>query len=111
MRRRSMTGPLMLLIIGGLFLWRNLHPDTHVFTMLATYWPYVLIAWGTLRLLEVLAWRKQGVSGFSAGEVVLVVLICVAGSGLWEARQHGIRFNTGGLEVFGQQYDFPVSAS
>ena len=26
--RRSFAGPLMLLVIGSLFLWRNLHPET-----------------------------------------------------------------------------------
>ena len=34
MRRRSFTGPLLLLLIGGLFLWRNLHPETPVFDLL-----------------------------------------------------------------------------
>jgi hypothetical protein len=29
--RRSFSGPLLLLGIGGLFLWRNLHPEAPVF--------------------------------------------------------------------------------
>jgi len=33
-----------LVIIGGLFLWRNLHPDTPIFDLLAQYWPFILIA-------------------------------------------------------------------
>jgi len=37
---------LLLLIIGGLFLWRNLHPDTPIFELLAQYWPFLLIGWG-----------------------------------------------------------------
>lgn len=111
MRPRSFTGPLMLLLIGGLFLWHNLHPGAAVFELLALYWPYVLIAWGLLRLVEVLAWRRHGFGGFTGGEIVLVVLICIAGSGLWQAHQHGIRFSTGGLEVFGEQFEYPVSAN
>ena len=43
MRRRSFTGPLLLLLIGALFLWRNLHPEAPIFDLLAQYWPFVLI--------------------------------------------------------------------
>ena len=52
MRRRSFAGPLLLLLIGALFLWRNLHPEAPVFDLLALYWPFVLIAWGLLRLAK-----------------------------------------------------------
>ena len=110
MRRRSVTGPLLLLLIGGLFLWRNLHPETPIFDLLAQYWPFLLIAWGVLRLVEIALSRDAGIRSFTGGEVVLVVLICVVGSGMWEGRQHGIHFNTGGLDVFGETYDYPVSA-
>ena len=58
MRRRSFTGPLLLLLIGALFLWRNLHPEAPVFDLLASYWPFVLIAWGLLRLIEALIWSR-----------------------------------------------------
>ena len=110
--RRSISGPLLLLAIGALFLWRNLHPEAPVFEILAQYWPFVLIAWGCLRLLEVLIWRHNNVRGsFSGGEVVLIILICVAGSGIWTAREHGVRFMAGGLDFWGQQYDFPISAT
>ncbi len=50
MRRRSITGPLMLLLIGGLFLWRNLHPETPIFDLFALYWPFLLIAAGAYLL-------------------------------------------------------------
>lgn len=111
MRRRSITGPLLLLVIGGLFLWRNLHPETPLFDMLALYWPFLLIAWGLLRLVETLFWRRNGVTSFTGGEVALVVLICIAGSGLWEAHRHGVHFNPAGFEVFGEQFDYPVSGT
>lgn len=110
MRRRSFTGPLLLLIIGALFLWRNLHPEAPVFDLVAQYWPFVLIAWGLLRLIEVLAWRREGESSFTGGEIVLVVLICMAGLGVWGARQHGIHFNSRGMNWWGQEFDYSVSA-
>jgi hypothetical protein len=110
MRRKSITGPLLLLIVGGLFLWRNLHPETPVFEVLAQYWPFLLIAWGVMRLIEVAVTRDRRYPSFAGGEVVLVVLICVVGSAMWEGRQHGIRFNPGGLDMFGETYDYPISA-
>lgn len=111
MRRRSLTGPLLLLLIGGLFLWRNLHPETPIFELLSLYWPYLLIAWGLLRLGEVVVWNRQGYrTGFTGGEVVLVVCICIAGSGIWQAHRSGLRFTANGLDLWGQPYDFAVSA-
>ncbi len=112
MRRRSLTGPLMLLLIGGFFLWHNLHPEAPLFEMASQYWPFLLIGWGLLRLVEVLfapgdTWRGS----FSGGEIVLVVLLCIAGMAVFQAHQYGIRFNTGGLEWFGEQYDYPVSVN
>ncbi len=110
MRQRSLTGPLMLLIVGGLFLWRNLHPETPVFEIISQYWPFLLIGWGVLRLIEVTLWRPDRVSGFTGGEVALVIIICIAGSMLWSARQHGIRFDSRGLAWWGSSYDYPVDA-
>lgn len=110
MRRRSFTGPLLLLIIGSLFLWNNLRPEFSVFDMVARYWPFLLIGWGLIRLVEVTTWRERGYATFSGGEVVLVILICIAGSAIWEAHEHGVHFNTQGLDVFGEQYDYTVSA-
>ena len=57
MRPRSLAGPLVLLIVGGLFLWRNLHPETPVFDLIAQYWPFLLIGWGLLQLAELAIFR------------------------------------------------------
>ena len=112
MRRRSLTGPILLLLIGGVFLWKNLHPEVPIFESLARYWPFLLIGWGLIRMIEVLLSRDDRYRGsFSGGEVVLVILICIAGAGMWQASQYGIHFNTGGLQWFGETYDFPVSAT
>lgn len=107
MRRRSIAAPLLLVIIGGLFLWRNLHPETPVFDLFAQYWPFLLIGWGLIRLIEVVVSEQQRYFGLSGGEVVLIVLISMAGLGLFEVHRHGIRISP---EIFGEQYDYPVSA-
>src|SRR6185312_10898360 len=110
--RRSITGPLLLLLVGSLFLWHNLHPEAELFEFVARYWPFVLIAWGLIRLIEVSIWRQDNVrGGFSGGEVVLIILICLAGSGIWAAREHSPRFVVGGLDLWGQEYDYPVSTT
>jgi DUF4097 and DUF4098 domain-containing protein YvlB len=105
-----LTGPLLLLVVGGLFLWNNLHPEAPLFDMVARYWPFLLIAWGVLRLVEAMVWRDRGHYSFSGGEVVLVVLICIVGSAVWQAHEHGWAFNGRGLDVLGEQFDYPVSA-
>ncbi|HWB87167.1 MAG TPA: DUF4097 family beta strand repeat-containing protein [Bryobacteraceae bacterium] len=111
MRRRPFTGPLILVLLGLLFLWNNLHPETPVFDLISQYWPFILIGWGLLRLIEVLIWRETPYRGsFTGGEIALVVLICIAGSGIWAAHRHGIRFTPGGLQMFGNDFDFPVAA-
>jgi DUF4097 and DUF4098 domain-containing protein YvlB len=113
MRRRSIAAPVILILIGALFLLYNLRPSIPMFELVAQYWPFLLIAWGGLRLVEVVfdvfrgQWRG---ASFSGGEVVLIVFICLLGSGISSAYQHGIHFRLRGLEVFGEQYDFPVSA-
>ena len=106
---RSLTGPLILVIIGGLFLWRNFHPEAPIYEIMALYWPFLLILWGVLRLIEV-AWPgSKWRSGFSGGEVVLVVLVCIVGSAMWAGYNHGLRWSGEGLNVFGNEYDYPVS--
>ncbi len=119
LRRRPREAPhetpigyrtLLLLLIGSAALWRNMHPEWPLFDIAARYWPFVpdrLGSAATDRTTSLTQPRIQPDDGGGSGG--LVVLICIAGSGMWQARQHGIRFNAGGLDVFGEQYDYPVS--
>ena len=114
MRRRSLTGPLLLLIIGGLFLWSNLRPDAPVWYLIAQNWPFLLIGWGLIRLLEVLFQNDDSYSRstFSGGEILVIVLICVVGLSAWEAHEWGFHFRNSGFENwFGEQYEYPITAS
>ncbi len=108
MRRHSLTAPLLLIVIGGVFLWRNIHPQAPLFDLIATYWPFLLIAWGVMRLAEVALWRGSRYGGLTGGEIVLVVLICLGGTGLFEVHRHGIRLTPA---FFGEQFEFPVAVS
>jgi autotransporter translocation and assembly factor TamB len=106
MRHRSLAAPLILVTLGGLFLWRNAHPEAPVFDLIATYWPFLLIAWGLVRLIEVLLWRSSRHPSLTGGEIVLLVLVCMAGAGLFEVHRHGIRFTPA---IFGEQFEYPVA--
>ena len=60
MRRGSVIGPLILIGLGILFLFRNLWPDIPLVDMISRFWPFLLIAWGGIRLLEILFWSMTG---------------------------------------------------
>src|SRR5262249_31062317 len=78
-----------------------------------------LIAWGGLRLLEIVFWAATSkplpTYGVNGGEWVLVIFLCLLGASL-----HAVRgFSTwwpnagitmGGLDIFGDSYEYPVSA-
>lgn len=119
MRGRSLVGPLLLIGIGALFLARNVYPELPLLDYLAQYWPFLLILWGGLRLIEIAVWAAQSkplpARGLSGGEWLLVIFLCVFGTSLHAVRgfttwfpRAGIEW--GGLEVFGESYDYPVSA-
>ena len=106
MRQRSLAAPLILVALGGLFLWRNINPEAPLFDLVATYWPFLLIGWGLVRLIEVMLWRPSRHPSLTGGEIVLVVLICMAGAGLFEVHRHGIRFTPA---IFGEQFEYPIT--
>lgn len=119
MRRTSLVAPLLLIGIGLLFLARNFYPELPLADYLARYWPFLLILWGALRLIEILVWaateKPLPRAGVSGGEWVLVVFLCIIGFSV-----HAVRgFNTwwpragisvGGLEMFGESYEYPLGA-
>jgi DUF4097 and DUF4098 domain-containing protein YvlB len=116
-RRASVIGPLILVLIGVVFLLRNLIPEIHIGDLIASYWPYLLIVWGVLRLAEIGFWAvtskplpRNGVSG---GEWVLVVFLCIFGSAFHAARHYTGWFPDGrslrGLVVnMGEPFDYTI---
>jgi len=121
MRRGSVIGPLILILLGGLFLLHNVWPEIPMVDIMAKYWPFVLIAWGGLRLVEILLWAimskpipRNGVSG---GEWMLVFLICIIGGTMYTARHYATWFPTGrawhgmALDVGGDNYDYTLAST
>jgi DUF4097 and DUF4098 domain-containing protein YvlB len=115
-RPRSITGPLILLLIGVFFLLNNIQPDLLSFSTIGDYWPFLLIAAGVIGLVEVLFHVSRGdappprpVAG--AGIfwiIVLGIFIAVV------TRNHDIRlgrFDSPGVSFFGSDYDYDVNAA
>jgi DUF4097 and DUF4098 domain-containing protein YvlB len=118
MRRGSLFAPLLLIALGALFLVRNVYPGLPLLQYLAKYWPFLLIAWGAARVAEVLflAATDQPLPnrGLSGGEWAFVVLLCFFGGALNAALGFSNwlppgRIELGGLEIFGESYDYPIS--
>jgi len=114
--RGSVTGPLVLILVGVVFLVHAITPDFRLADLLAHYWPYALIIWGAIALVEVVIRflgngpiPKNGVSG---GGWALVIFIAIIGSSAFEfqrpdnwIRQIGFQ---SGMEAFGQEHEYPV---
>jgi DUF4097 and DUF4098 domain-containing protein YvlB len=115
--RRSLSGPIILITIGGVFLlgtmgllnWGSL---AHWF---AHYWPVILIVAGIIKLIEYQAAQREGtrVSGIGAGGVFLIIMVVFLGLLATQAS----RFNWGELRdhmdiddsdftFFGQKYTY-----
>ena len=118
MNRGSFVGPLLLIAVGSLFLARNVFPELAFMDYLARYWPYLLILWGGLRLVEIFVWASAGkplpVYGISGGEWGLVVFVCMIGLTANAARGFSNwlprgNFTMGGLDMFGESYDYNVA--
>jgi len=112
MRNRSLVGPMILVLVGAAILANNLGYQIAIWRLLGDYWPFILIAWGGLRLIEVLflAMRGQPLprAGVSGGEWVLIVFLCVFGSAVF----HGTRWAASSIpfrgfnDILGQTYDY-----
>lgn len=89
MRRGSVIGPLILIGLGILFLFRNLWPDIPLVDFISRFWPFLLIAWGAIRLIEILFWSMTGKplprNGVSGGEWALIFVICIVGATMYTA--------------------------
>lgn len=118
MRRGSIVGPSILILIGGLFLANNIRPDISVLDIIGRFWPFILIGWGAIRLLEIVYGAMRGrplpASGITGGEWTIIVFLSIAGYGTFMASRHfswwspmSIRIK--GVEVFGEAFDFQLA--
>lgn len=117
MRQRSLAAPVILIAIGGIFLFNNIHPEFSVWQAIFRWWPFLLIGFGVVRLLEVLFAVNRGQpvtqAGISTGQIVLLVLVSIAVYSSTRANRvfHFRNIQGSGMEIFGEQYDYPIHAN
>jgi DUF4097 and DUF4098 domain-containing protein YvlB len=75
--QRSAFGPVLLVVVGTLFLIHNFRPDLIRWGWLGTWWPALLILWGVIRLVESLS--GSGRRGMTGGEVLLLLVLILTG--------------------------------
>jgi len=118
MRRTSLVAPLLLISLGALLLARTVYPGLPLLDYVAKYWPVVLIGWGGLRIIEIVAWAAASkplpAGGISGGEWVIIIFLCLFGVSLHAVQ--GIsswwpdHMQWAGLDVFdGERFEYPVS--
>jgi len=108
---------VILIVLGVLFLVSNVRPDLSIVSILGRFWPFLLIGWGLLRLLELVVWavrrRPLPTTGISGGEWIFVILISMAGSASFffshRAGWPPINFRMRGLEMLGEPFDYPIA--
>src|SRR5215831_13254781 len=116
-RRRSFAGPVVLIIVGIVFLLGTMRvlSVSKLAHLFASYWPVLLILWGVIKLIEHQQAQRQGVraSGIGAGGVFLVVLIVVFGLIAnqlervnWRGLQNEIGDDNDFPNIFGESYNF-----
>lgn len=113
MRQRSVTGPLILIAVGVLFLLHEFAPDVN-FRILRDFWPIAIIGVGLLGLIEVLYHASRGnpipprpISGW------VWVLVVFGALGTWSYRRGNVhigQFEAGGVSLLGTSYDYAVDA-
>ena len=118
-RRRSLAGPVVLIILGVIFLLGTmgvLHWDS-LGRLFARYWPLLLILWGAVKFLEYHQAEKDGVrpAGIGGGGIFLLIFLIALGltatqtSRLnWGAirDQMDINIDDGDFPMFGHTYNF-----
>ena len=117
-RRRSFAGPLVLIILGLVFLLGNLHLISwmRLGTLFAHYWPLLLILWGIIKFVEYQQAQREGLParGIGFGGVCLVIFIVVFGLMAtqasrvhWEQFRNNINIDDSDLDnIFGETFNY-----
>jgi DUF4097 and DUF4098 domain-containing protein YvlB len=113
--RRSIAGPLVLIVIGLVFLLRNLGFRVPIWHWFGHWWPLLLILWGVIRLIEHSMAQRDGYrrAGVGAGSVFLLILIIAVGLSAhyssdidWGGVRDQIQMDNDLGGIFGTAYTF-----
>jgi hypothetical protein len=81
--------PVILIILGALFLYANYRPGFDPWLILRTYWPLILILVGVGKMVDSMRARQNAgaTSNSSLGaSIAVVAFVCVLGILLWHGR-------------------------
>ncbi len=115
MRRRSLAGPAILIIVGLLFLLNNLNPAFSIGAFLGQYWPFLLILIGVIGLVDVLASAASGAEtgrrAFPPGWFLWTIFFAALTMSNIGGHFRFPAFGSGGVNIFGAEYEYDVNAS
>jgi hypothetical protein len=86
---RPLAVPIILIVIGALFLYANYRPAFDPWLILKTYWPLILIFIGVGKMLDSMRARQNPGSptNSSIGAIIGIVgFVCILGVLLWHGR-------------------------
>lgn len=113
--RRSLTGPVIVILIGLVFLLRNLGVHVPVWHFFGRFWPLLIILWGVVALIEHFVALNRGyrTRGLGGGGILLLVLIVVVGLAAhhssdvnWEGMRDQMQIDDDLGGMFGTAYTF-----
>jgi DUF4097 and DUF4098 domain-containing protein YvlB len=113
--RRSLTGPIILIFIGMVFLLRNLGVHLPVWHFFGRFWPLLIILWGVVALIEHFTALKHGyrTRSLGGGGIFLLILIVIVGLAAhhssdvnWEGMRDQMQIDDDLGGMFGTAYTF-----
>jgi len=113
--RRSLAGPLILILLGVLFLLRNVGVHIPVWHFFGRFWPLLIIIWGVVALVEHFVALRNGYQTRGLGGLGLLLLLIIVIAGLaahhssdvnWEGMRDQIQIDDDLGGMFGTAYTF-----
>ncbi len=113
--RRSLAGPLILILIGGVFLLRNFGVHLPVWRFFGRFWPLLIILWGVIALVEHFTSLRHGYQTrhLGGGGIFLLILIVIVGLAAhhssdvnWEGMRDQIQIDDDLGGMFGTAFTF-----
>jgi len=113
--RRSLAGPLIVIVIGLVFLLRNFGVHIPVWHFFGRFWPVLIILWGVIALIEHFTALKHGYQTrhLGGGGIVLLILIVIVGLGAhhsedvnWEGMRDQMQIDDDLGGMFGTAFTF-----
>ena len=127
--RRSLAGPIVLILIGIVALLSTSHlvSGKALLFWFGKYWPALIILWGIVKLIEYRQDQAQGFRprGIGVGGVFLLIFLIMTGVSATQATRHWdelaehVDWDEGGWSPFGESYsyddqltaEFPIDAN